>query len=239
MPGLANSSPIVWGGRVFVTSAVSSNTDPYHRVGLYGESPKHEEKVEHDYRVYCLDKKSGSILWEKSAHRGIPKALRHIKATHANCTPATDGRHVVAFFGSEGLYCFDFDGTLIWKKDLGFLDSGPPRAADLQWGFASSPVIYDGKVIVLCAVRGESFLAGHADDGQRASRAYYYAWGLAYYLAFEQGVLVAGDFEAYLDPAQGEMSPVERFEQLVGQPLEQFEPKWRAAMLAPTPLRSQ
>lgn len=181
IPGLAHSSPIVWGNRVFVTSAVSSDPHPYLRVGLYGESPKHEEKDEHDYRVYCLDKKSGNILWEKSAHRGIPTALRHIKATHANCTPATDGRHVVAFFGSEGLYCFDFDGTLIWKKDLGFLDSGPPRAADLQWGFASSPVIHDGKVIVLCAVRGDSFLAAFdVTNGRelwRAARDPYPGWG--------------------------------------------------------------
>ncbi len=181
IPGLAHASPIIWGDRVFVTSAVSSDPHPYLRVGLYGESPKHEEKVEHDYRVYCLDKKTGSILWEKSAHRGIPRGLRHIKATHANCTPATDGRHVVAFFGTEGLYGFDFDGTLLWKKDLGFLDSGPPRAADLQWGFASSPIIHDGKVIVLCAVRGTSFLAAFdVTNGQelwRTARESYPGWG--------------------------------------------------------------
>jgi outer membrane protein assembly factor BamB len=88
IPGLAHSSPIVWGDKLFVTSAVSSDPNPYLRVGLYGESTKHEENVEHDFRLYCLDKKTGTILWEKTAYRGVPKVMRHIKATHANCTPA-------------------------------------------------------------------------------------------------------------------------------------------------------
>jgi hypothetical protein len=77
----------------------------------------------------------------------------------------------------------------------------------------------------------ESFLAGHADDGRTVSRAYYFSWGLAYYLAFEQGVLGTDEFEAYLNPAAG-ISAVERFEKLVGMPLAEFEPRWRTAMLA-------
>lgn len=181
IPGLAHSSPIIWGDRIFVTSAVSSDPNPYLRVGLYGESPKHEENVEHDFRVYCIDKKTGKVIWEKSAYHGIPKAMRHIKATQANCTPATDGKYVVAFFGSEGLYCYDLDGKLIWSKDFGFLDSGPAGADDLQWGFASSPIIYDGKVIILCAVRNDSFLAVFdVRDGHeiwRTSRESYPGWG--------------------------------------------------------------
>ena len=100
IPGLAHSSPVIWGERIFITSAVSADPDPFLRVGLYGESPDHPENVEHDFRVYCLDKNTGKIIWEKSAHKGIPKAKRHIKATQANCTPATDGKHVLAFFAS-------------------------------------------------------------------------------------------------------------------------------------------
>lgn len=159
IPGLAHSSPIVWGDRVFVTTAVSSDPNPYLRVGLYGESPDHPEKVDHDFRVFCLDKNSGKINWEKTAVRSIPKVKRHIKATHANCTPATDGKYVVAFFGSEGLYGYDVDGNLLWQKDVGVLDAGPPGADELQWGFASSPIIHDGKVILFCAVRNQSFIA--------------------------------------------------------------------------------
>ena len=161
IPCLAHSSVAIWGDRVFVTTAVSKDPNPYLRVGLYGESPDHPEDVEHDYRVYCLDKKSGRILWEKSAHKGIPKTKRHIKATHANCTPATDGKYVVAFFGSEGLYGYDINGKLLWEKDLGYLDSGPSEVADLQWGFASSPVIVDGRVYVVCATRNASFVAAY------------------------------------------------------------------------------
>ncbi len=157
--GLSHSSPIIWGDKLFVTTAVSSDPNPFLKVGLYGESPKHEEKVEHDFRVMCLDKKSGKVLWDQSAHRGIPKSLRHIKATQANCTPATDGKYLVAFFGSEGLYCFDLDGKLIWQKDFGVLNAGPSEAEEIEWGVANSPVIHDGKVILNVAVRNVSFVA--------------------------------------------------------------------------------
>jgi len=159
IPGLAHASPIVWGDRVYVTSAVSSDPDPYLRVGLYGESPDHPEDLVHDYRVYCLDKKSGNIIWEKTAHSGKPQVKRHIKSSHANSTPATDGKHIVAFFGSEGLYCFDMDGRQIWKKDLGYLDAGAFDAPEIQWGFGSSPVIHENVVVVLCDVNNQSFLA--------------------------------------------------------------------------------
>ncbi len=158
IPGLAHSSPIVWGDRVFITSAVSEDQNPYLRVGLYGESPDHPEDVVHHYRVYCLDKQDGKIIWERTAHSGVPKVKRHIKSTHANPTPATDGRHVVAFFGSEGLYCYDFDGKLLWKRDLGYLDTGPYNAPGLQWGFGSSPVIHKNLLITLCDARNQSFL---------------------------------------------------------------------------------
>lgn len=181
IPGLAHSSPIIWGDRLFVTTAVSSDPNPFLKVGLYGESPDHPEKVDHDFRVYCLDKKSGKILWEKTAVRSIPKVKRHIKATHANCTPATDGKYVVAFFGSEGLYCYDVEGNLLWQKDVGVLDAGPPGADELQWGFASSPIIHDGKVILFCAVRNESYIAAYdARDGKelwRTSREIDPCWG--------------------------------------------------------------
>jgi len=159
IPGLAHSSPIVWNDRVYLTSAVSSDDDPYLRIGLYGESPDHPEELVHDFRVYCLDKKTGDIIWQKSATSGIPKVKRHIKSSHASCTPTTDGRYVVAFFGSEGLYCYDTDGQLQWKKDLGLLDAGAFDVPEIQWGFGSSPIIHDQTVFVQCDVNNQSFLA--------------------------------------------------------------------------------
>jgi len=157
--GLGHSSPVVWGDRVFVSTAISADPDPYLRVGLFGESPKNEEKVEHEFRLFCLDKNSGKVLWDRLCTRGVPKVSRHIKATHANCTPATDGKYVIAFFGAEGMFCFDMDGNPRWLKQFEVLDAGPADATDLQWGFASSAVIHDGKIIVQCDARNEAYVA--------------------------------------------------------------------------------
>jgi outer membrane protein assembly factor BamB len=159
--GLGHASPVIWGDRIFVSSAISSAGDPYLRVGLYGESPDHPEDVDHQYKLYCLDKSSGKILWERTALTAHPRVKRHIKATHANCTPTTDGKYVVAFFGSQGLYCYDMRGELVWKKDMGLFDAGPADAPGLQWGFASSPVIHDGRLYVTCAARNVSFVAAY------------------------------------------------------------------------------
>ena len=85
----------------------------------------------HEWRVLALDKSIGPILWSQTAHRGVPKVKRHVKATQANATPVTNGRVVVVSFGSEGLYAYDMDGKLLWKQDLGILDPGycgPARA---------------------------------------------------------------------------------------------------------------
>lgn len=159
IPGLAHSSPIVWGERIFVTTAVPSTGDPELKVGLYGAGDSAKDMVEHEFKVYCLDRKAGKVLWEKTAYKGVPKVKRHTKATHCNCTPATDGRNVVASFGSEGLYCYTVDGELRWKKDLGVLDAGPYNAREMQWGFASSPVIVDERVLMQCDVYKDPFLA--------------------------------------------------------------------------------
>ena len=181
IPGLAHSSPLVWGDRAYVTTAVSADANPYLRVGLYGESPDHPEQVEHDFRLLALDKSTGKIVWDQSCRRAIPKVKRHIKATHANSTPATDGKHVVAFFGAEGLYGFDVDGRQLWSKDLGVFDAGPADAKELQWGFASSPVIHGGKVFIQCDARNVSFIAAFdVHDGKelwRTPRPLYPGWG--------------------------------------------------------------
>jgi outer membrane protein assembly factor BamB len=89
----------------------------------------------------------------------VPTIKRHTKSTHANSTLATDGEHLIAMLGSEGLYAFDMKGTLVWTKDLGVLDSGYFVAPDAQWEFASSPVIHDGVVIIQADVQKDSFIA--------------------------------------------------------------------------------
>lgn len=159
IPGLGHSSPVIWGERLFVTTAVAAEGEATLKVGLYGEGWSADDNGVQSWRVYCLDKKSGEVLWQRTAHQGEPKIRRHPKASHANSTAATDGRRVVAFFGSEGLYCYDVDGELLWQKDLGVLHSGAYQLPIAQWGFGASPVIHAGKVIVQADVLKGSFLA--------------------------------------------------------------------------------
>jgi outer membrane protein assembly factor BamB len=165
VPGLGHSSPIIWGDRIFVTTAVGPADEASLRVGLYGDiAPVPDEGV-HRFQVLCLDKATGRVLWEHTAHTGVPAIKRHTKASHANSTPATDGKRVVAFFGSEGLHALDLDGKPLWKKDLGKLDSGFFRVPSAQWGFGSSPATHGDLVIVQCDVQGGGFVAAFRLDG--------------------------------------------------------------------------
>jgi outer membrane protein assembly factor BamB len=159
IPGLGHASPVVWEGRVFVATAVSSDPKSEFKTDLGGSGKAAADMSKHSWRVLALDLKTGKVLWEKTAHEGIPKVKRHLKASHANATPATDGKHVVAFFASEGLYCYDLDGRELWKKDLGVIDAGAYDVPTLQWGSASSPVIHAGRVFVQCDQHQGSFLA--------------------------------------------------------------------------------
>jgi outer membrane protein assembly factor BamB len=152
IPGLGHSCPVIWGNYLFVTTAVNSTNSESLKVGLYGDIDEANDSVVHEFKVYCLDKTSGKIIWERVAQRGIPKSKRHTKASQANCTPATDGKCLVVHFGSEGLYCYDFSGNLIWKKDMGILAPGPYTDPGVEWGYASSPVIYKDKIIVQCDI---------------------------------------------------------------------------------------
>ena len=156
--GLAHSSPIVWRDRVYVATAVKAGRADL-KVGLYGDIASVEEEEPHQWRLLALDKANGKVLWDTLALEAIPRVQRHTKSSHCNSTPATDGRRIVAIMGSEGLFCFDVDGKLLWKKDLGPMDSGYYNVPSAQWGFGSSPVIHEGKVVVVCDVQKDSFLA--------------------------------------------------------------------------------
>ncbi|HLY15932.1 MAG TPA: PQQ-binding-like beta-propeller repeat protein [Bryobacteraceae bacterium] len=158
IPGLAHSSPIVWGDVVFVTTAVSSRPDASFKRGLYGEGDASDDVSPQQWKLLCLDRVTGKLLWDRTAYEGPPKEKRHMKATYANATPATDGKMVVAFFGSQGLYTYDLAGKLLWKRDLGRLNVGAYDLPEYEWGGASSPIIYGGNVIVQCDQQKGSFL---------------------------------------------------------------------------------
>jgi outer membrane protein assembly factor BamB len=166
IPGLGHSCPVIWGNRVFLTTAVSAGPDPKVRTGNYGDVASVDESFHHNWQVFCLERDSGNVLWSRTACEGVPKIKRHLKGSHANCTPTTDGKRLVACFASEGLYCYDFAGELVWRRDLGTLDSGVKLADVYEWGFGSSPVIYDDLVILQCDLAENSFLAAYSlEDG--------------------------------------------------------------------------
>ena len=158
IPGLAHSSPVIWDDYLFVTTASNSKNSESLKVGLYGDIDEANDSVVHEFKVYCLDKNSGKIIWERVAHKGIPKSRRHTKSSQANCTPATDGKYLVVHFGSEGLYCYDLKGNLIWKKDMGLLTPGPYTDPGVEWGYASSPVIFKDRIIVQCDIPKTPFI---------------------------------------------------------------------------------
>ena len=155
IPGAGHSSPIVWGNRVFVSTAVAKdpNVETF-KGGVYmgGNSSKPDES-EYAYTVICLDADRGSTLWPKAVVRQTPKTRRHIKNTYASETPVTDGKCVFVSFGPIGLYAVDFEGNVLWQRDLGLM----PRQRG--WGTASSPILFRSTVLVNCDSDGDSYIA--------------------------------------------------------------------------------
>jgi outer membrane protein assembly factor BamB len=159
VPGMGISSPAIWGDKLFITTAISEEDKAGFKPGLYGDvTPVKDESV-HSWKVYCIDKNTGKIIWERTPHKGVPAIKRHPKSTHANTSVAVDGKFAVVFFGSEGLYCYDFNGNLQWQKNFGVLRSAFFIMKNAEWEFASSPIIHEGKVIIQCDVLENSFLA--------------------------------------------------------------------------------
>jgi outer membrane protein assembly factor BamB len=178
LPGRGWSSPIVWRDRVYVTSAISPGAFKAPSTGIFGNDYAAElarqglsddevvkrvvnrdielsgETGDIRYMVYALDAKTGTIVWEREAHRGRPFGGRHRKNTYASETPVTDGERLyVSFGGNVGLFCYSMDGQLLWKH------TWPPQPIYLDFGTASSPVVHQGHVYQLHDNDGQSFLA--------------------------------------------------------------------------------
>ncbi|MCM3880324.1 MAG: PQQ-binding-like beta-propeller repeat protein [Vicinamibacterales bacterium] len=160
IPGIATSSPIVWGNRVFTTTAVSGAGDNSFRTGLYGDVKPVDDLSPHEWKIYCLDKATGKVLWERSAVKGAPQTKRHPKSSQASSTPVTDGRRVIAVFGPAGvMIAWDYSGRELWRVNLGTLDSGWFFDPAFQWGHSSSPIIYRNSVILQADVQKGAFVA--------------------------------------------------------------------------------
>lgn len=210
IPGLAHSSPIVWGDRIFVTSAVSSDPKATFRPGLYGDGDASKDRSLHRWMIYAINKQTGKVLWERIAYQGEPLEQRHIKATYANSTPATDGRIVVAWFGSQGIHAYDVNGRFLWKVDLGRLDVGAYDIPTFEWGSASSPIIWKDLVILQCDTQTDSFILGlNANTGEtvwKTDRDEIPSWGTPTVATTSKGeelIANASNFIRGYDPRTG------------------------------------
>ena len=121
IPGRGFSSPIVWGDRVFVTTAVPTGTQGAGAGGLRGGGGGNADaNLEHRFDVLALDRVTGRVVWQRTAVVATPHEGYHRQyGSFASNTPVTDGTRVWASFGSRGLYCYDMNGTLVWKRDAG------------------------------------------------------------------------------------------------------------------------
>jgi len=150
IPGRGHSSPIVWGDRLFVTTAIEGEVVEGARPVVHIEDGQvfvHPDSVggdrRHAFKVFALDAGTGRVLWERSAHDGTVYDDRHTRGSYAAPTPITDGRRVYAYFGAEGVYAYDFDGRLIWKSPVGGI-------ATFGMGTGTSPVLHGDLLILQC-----------------------------------------------------------------------------------------
>lgn len=149
LPGYGQSQPIVWGSRVFVTADIEGGPAPVeHKAPTHlmeGQPWVHPDSVGvdklHTLKVVALDLRSGQVLWDRTAYKGTVFDNRHRRGSYAAPTMVTDGSVVIAYFGPEGLYAYDFDGNLKWKADVGDFPL-------LGMGTGTSPVLYDNLVII-------------------------------------------------------------------------------------------
>ena len=160
--GRGHSSPIVWGNKIFLTTAIEGDVVPGAKAARHVMDNKdfvHPDSIgankKHTFKVIAIDRDNGKVLWQSTAWEGTPYDDRHRKSSYAASTPATDGKLVYAYFGTEGLYAYDFNGKLAWKADLGKLGT-------VGMGTGTSPILFDNFVIVQCdEENGEaSFIVG-------------------------------------------------------------------------------
>ena len=131
IPGRGNSSPVIWGDKIFLTTAVPTSsaaaapapnptpTAAPQQGRRQGRGPGGGANagLEHKFMVMCLDRRTGKVLWERVAQVATPhEGYHHQYGSFASNTPVTDGKNVYAFFGSRGIYCYDLNGKLIWEK---------------------------------------------------------------------------------------------------------------------------
>ncbi|MEQ8764432.1 MAG: PQQ-binding-like beta-propeller repeat protein [Planctomycetota bacterium] len=181
LPGLSHSSPVIWEDRLYTLTSMPKEGEAELKVGLYGSIDPVKDEPEQTFQLLCLNKHTGQMIWAKDFWTGLPAIPRHPKGSHAASSVATNGERIVAFLGSEGLFCFDMNGEVQWTRDFGVLDAGYFAMPQAQWGHASSPVIHDDKVVVQVDVQGQSWVGALSlktgEDIWRREREEVPTWG--------------------------------------------------------------
>jgi outer membrane protein assembly factor BamB len=157
IPGRGYSSPVVWGDKIFVTTSVPTGSPapadapPARSRGFGGAGgPQPEQK----FMLLCLDRKTGKLLWERVATTAAPHEGYHPQyGSFASNSPVTDGKHVIAFFGSRGVYCYDLDGNKIWERDFGV-----KLRMFMTFGEGAWPTLEGNTLLLLFDHEGDSFL---------------------------------------------------------------------------------
>jgi outer membrane protein assembly factor BamB len=153
IPGRGWSSPVAWGERVFVTTAVNSGASEAPKRGLYmGGERQNAPRPGHEWRLLCLDLSSGKVQWEHTLHQGPPPGPIHVKNSYASETPVTDGEHVYVCVGNVGVYCVDFAGHEVWSTPLA------PHKTRNGWGTAASPVLHRDRLYLVSDNEEQSYL---------------------------------------------------------------------------------
>ena len=153
IPGRGSSSPVVWGDRIFLLTAIPAGVpaaDAHKPRG--GFTPR----VAHQFKVLAIDRANGKVVWERTAREEVPHEASHQdNGTWASASAITDGQHVIASFESRGIFCYDMNGTLVWQKDLG------DKKMRNEFGEGSTPALYGNTLVVVWDhfVPGESFIA--------------------------------------------------------------------------------
>ena len=158
IPGLGSATPIIWGDRVFVLTAVPVGDEVSSTDGLFARLRRRVTggtgvSRAQQFVVVALDRSDGSVVWERVTHEEVPHEGRHQTGTWASPSAVTDGEVLCAFFGSRGLYCYDLDGRSLWDADLGDM------RIRMGFGEGASPVLYKDLLIVLWDHEGDSFIA--------------------------------------------------------------------------------
>jgi outer membrane protein assembly factor BamB len=208
IPGAGSATPAVWGSRIFVLTAIDTKKEPAGGApkpapgepGLSTPSPG----TIHRFEVICLDRATGKTLWTRTAAEAVPHEGHHPSHGYASASPVTDGKLLVASFGSQGIYAYDLDGALKWKRDLGKM------TIKIGFGEGISPVLYGGLVIVNRDHEGDSFIVGldaaTGEEKWRQARDEKTTWATPYIVEQEgraQAVVNGTKRTRSYDPATG------------------------------------